>query len=352
MKSIIRCFIAACAVLAPAVAFAISVLPGDIVTPQSDNNGTVIVVHPSGDREVLSLYPSIGSGPAMSRPTSIARMPGGNFLVTDTFVHESLTRIDVATGNRTDVSLSGLGTGPWATPNDVLITNTGNTLVVFDGFVAQINLANGNRTVLSGLGVGSGPNFTFGGAGGSALDFRGHVIIGVHADKEIFDIDPTTGARTILSGPTRGAGPTLTNIMDLVVLPSGQIIVEGRSTSPPQNTLFSVDPTTGDRTAILSEPFPNFEYERMALGANGHVLASSPFLNDAIFSVNPATGARTLISGLGRGTGPSLFWGDMVLVTPEPSSAVLLGLCSCLTFATRRPARRSKQDAHQPTHRE
>src|SRR3954471_10234463 len=108
MKSIIRCFIAACAVLAPAAAFAISVLPGDIVTPQSDNNGTVIVVHPSGDREVLSLYPSIGSGPAMSRPTSIARMPDGSFLVTDTFAHESLTRIDAATGNRTGLSRSGL----------------------------------------------------------------------------------------------------------------------------------------------------------------------------------------------------------------------------------------------------
>src|SRR6478735_8275322 len=85
--------------------FAVQLQFGDIVAPQSDTFGTVIVFHScTGARESLSLYSIIGAGPAMSRPTSILTLPDGNFLVSDTFAHNALTQINAATGNRTDVS--------------------------------------------------------------------------------------------------------------------------------------------------------------------------------------------------------------------------------------------------------
>jgi hypothetical protein len=322
-------------VLAARSAAAIELLPGDIVTPQFDNTGTVLVVHPSGDREIFSLAPSIGTGPAMYRPTSIAQLPDGNFLVADTEIHSALTRIDAATGNRTDVARASLGIGPWGTPQDVLLTPTGNAIMVFDGFVAQINLTNGNRTLLSGLGVGSGPDFTFGGAGGSAFAASGHLLVGVYGDQQIYDIDLATGARSIFSGPSRGAGPALSHIMDIVVLSSGQVIAEGRGTGPANNSLFSIDPATGNRTILTTESGFNSEYERITLGAGGQLLGSAPFVS-SIFSVDPATGAKTLISGPTRGGGPAISWGDMVLIVPEPATITLLALALPVCWRRRR----------------
>jgi hypothetical protein len=311
---------------------AVQIQYGDIVAPQFDNNGTIIVIHPnSGNRETLSLYPSIGQGPQMVRPTSIAMLPDHNFLVVDTFTHQALTRIDASTGDRTDISSASIGTGSWGEPNTVLLTTTGDTILVCDGFVARVDLTTGNRTVLSGLGVGTGPSFSFQGAGGAALGVDGRLFIGAGGQRAVYVVDLNTGARSILSGAVNGTGPLLADIMDLVALPNGQIIVSDRNldNSPNfTNSLVSVDSLTGNRTVISTGAYPNNEYERIALALDGKLLGSVPSLN-AIFSIDPSTGARTLISGNGLGSGPGLFWGDMVQV-PEPNSMILV--TSCIAF--------------------
>ena len=312
------------------------VQPGDIVAPQFDNFGTVIVIHPNThSRELLSLAPNVGTGPAMSRPESIVRLPDGNFLVADTLSHEALTRINSQTGDRTDLASAFLGTGAWGTPWSVLLPQAGNVIAVFDGFVARVDLSNGNRTVISGKGVGSGPTFAFNGAGGAALDLLGHVVVGVYDQPAVYDIDLTTGARSILSGLGVGSGPALSHLLDVVVLPNGQIVAEGRLETPLTNQLFRIDPVTGNRTLISSGSYPNNEYERLALGTDGQLLGSVPSLS-AVFSIDPNTGARTLISGNGLGSGPALFWGDMVQIpVPEPSSVALLGVSATLLAGIR-----------------
>jgi len=313
------------------VVFAVQLQFGDIVAPQSDNFGTVIVVHPStGDREILSLYPNIGAGPAMSRPTSILTLPDGNFLVSDTFAHNALTQINAATGNRTDVSSASIGTGPWGDVQTVLLTSAGDTIMVADGFVARVNLATGNRTLISGLGAGSGPTYAFSGAGGAVLYRSGRLAIGTYdspLDNDqpaVYDVDLTTGARSILSGAGHGSGPPLSHIMDLAILPDGALVASGRDldVNPNVTELIRIDPFNGNRTIIATQPFAQSEYERLTLAPNGFLLGSDPFTADAIYSINPTTGARTLISGNARGNGPSLFWGDMVVV-PEPSAVTL-----------------------------
>jgi hypothetical protein len=317
-----------------------SIIVGDIVAPQSDNQGTVIVIHPStGNRELVSLFGSMGSGPKMSRPSSILILPDENFLVADTLSHPAITRIAPISGNRTDVSSPSIGTGPWAEVNTLLRTGGGDTIIVAENFVAKVDLNTGNRTVISGLGVGSGPSFAFNGAGGAVLSATGHLLIGVYDQPAIYDVDLATGARTVLSGLGQGAGPDLPHVMDLVTLPSGQIIVSARSfdSGPFIGNLLRVDPLTGNRTLISSGPYIDFEYERLALGFNGQLLGAVPGQN-AIYSVNPTNGSRTLISGNGLGTGPSLFWGDVVVV-PEPSTLALItiGSVGLLLAARQRP---------------
>ena len=302
--------ILACAsiLLVARVGVAVQISAGDIVAPQYDNSGTVIVIHPqTGSREILSLYPSIGQGPRMSRPTSIARLPDGNFLITDTFVHETLTRVDAATGNRTDIT-----TGDF----QAVLLDGGDPILVGDGSIYRVDLATGQKTLISGQGVGSGPEFQFGGAGGAALGSNGHVLIAAYNAPAIYDVNLVTGARSILSGLGHGSGPALSHLMDLVVLPNGQIIAEGRHYEVGINELFRIDPSTGNRTIITSHS-SNTEYERLALGYGGNLLGSMPY-QGSVVSINPATGATVVISGSGVGTGPALGWGDMVVV-PEPT---------------------------------
>jgi hypothetical protein len=296
--------------------------PGDIVSPQFDNVGTVIVIHPATQqRETLSLSPNVGTGPALIRPISVARLPDGNFLVADTEIHQALTKVNAVTGNRTDLASAIIGSGAWDSPNTVLLTANGDVILVCEGFVARVDLTNGNRTLISGDGVGSGPSFAFDGFGGAALDKLGHVVVGVYGQSALYDVDLVSGTRSILSGLGHGSGPELSHVMDVVTLPNGYIIAEGRHYESDLNELFDVDPVTGNRTLISSGSFQDFEYERLALGANGMLLGSAPSLR-AIFSIDPTTGARSLISGDGSGSGPVLFWGDMVQVpVPEPASA-------------------------------
>src|SRR5262249_56460639 len=94
--------------------------------------------------------------------------------------HSALTRINAATGNRTDVSSGSIGTGPWGDVETVLLTPAGDTIMVADGFVARVNLATGNRTLISGLGTGSGPTYAFSGAGGAVLYRSGRLAIGTY----------------------------------------------------------------------------------------------------------------------------------------------------------------------------
>ena len=306
---------------------AVELRQGDIVAPQSDNNGTVIVIDPStGNRQLLSLYPSVGTGPQMSRPTSIAMLPDDNFLVTDTFAHNALTLIDATTGNRTDIT-----TGDFQT----VLLDGGDPILVGDGSVYRVNLGTGIKTLISGQNVGSGPQFSFGGAGGAVLANNGDIVVASYGSSALYEINPFTGARSILSGMGQGSGPAFSNLLDVVALPNGQLIAEGRnfSVSPFVNELYRVDAVTGDRTVISTGAYPDNEYERLALRTNGQLLGSVATLN-AIFSINPSNGARTLVSGDGLGSGPNLFWGDMVVV-PEPSTIALAALGVALLLVRR-----------------
>ena len=342
MKFTISILIAASFLCSPSVASAVIIGPGDIVAPQSDNFGTVIVIHPTThQRETLSLAPNIGTGPSMSTPESILRLPNGDFLVADP---NGLFEVSSITGNRTIVSSPTVGTGNWAYPFTDLMTSSGDVICVFYNFVARVNLTTGDRTLISGLGVGTGPAITINGAGGATLDQLGHVVIASYEDRTVYDVNLATGTRSILSDSGHGGGPAISYLLDVVTLPNGQIVSENRNLDAGTNDLIRIDPVTGNRTLISSgSNEADNEYERLALGTDGRLLGSVPS-NRSLYSVDPTNGARTLISGPSLGSGPSLFWGDMVQIpVPEPASAGSLAAGATFLLAMLYLRRRSNK---------
>src|SRR5262249_24799733 len=165
------------------------------------------------------------------------------------------------------------------------ITLQGQSLLVsdfLDGFYA-VDLATGNRTKPSLGTTGPLPS--------SPLDIetntRGQVLLAMQSSgggtrtlpQGVAVWDPTTNLFSLLSGPGVGTGPNIT------------------SNGP-----------TG-----------------IAVEANGTVLLSDQTLG-VIFSIDPATGKRTILSDATHGLGPTFSAPQDVMVitsVPEPSSMLL-----------------------------
>jgi hypothetical protein len=329
--------------------FAITIHPGDIITPQFNNDGTILVVdYSTGNRQTLSEWPSIGAGPRMRRPTSIARFSDGDFLVSEAFTTHGIYRIDAETGDRTFISGVGSGssgepatrgTGPIDHVNSVQLTSTGEIILVNQagglmsggGFITRVDPVTGNRTLISGQGTGSGPVFQS--LHGAGLDSDGHLIVADYSQRAVFEVDLATGARSILSDATHGTGPVFGQVRDLVILPAGDIVaIAESSTSQFNYSLFQIDPTTGNRSVLLAN---SPDYQALSVGVDGWILGHPV---DSIFYVNPNNGNNYLISGADQ-TGHALFWGDMLQIpVPEPSTLVLsfVGLLCAVVWRCRR----------------
>jgi hypothetical protein len=64
-----------------------------------------------------------------------------------------------------------------------------------------------------------------------------------------------------------------------------------------------------------------------AVGLENGVIYVTDVVGDQIMSVDPATGARTLVSGPGRGTGPA-FVSPISVTSDSPDSVVVLARTS------------------------
>lgn len=216
-------FACICSIVVAATAWApsclaIQIKAGDIIAPQFIGEAVLVVDSTTGNRDTLSNYPSVGSGPRISFTTSIARLPSGEFLVAEDIIVQGISSIDPLTGNRTFMSGTGpnsngypasRGSGPIDHANSVLVTSDGQVILVNQGgttfptgFVTRIDLATGNRTLISGMGAGSG--FSFGTLGAGDLSSSDHLIVA--SSDSIVDVDLMNGLRTLVSGPGRGAG--------------------------------------------------------------------------------------------------------------------------------------------------
>ncbi len=154
-------------------------------------------------------------------------------------------------------------------------------------------------------------------------------------DWGIMQVDPVTGNRTIVSDNTHGAGASFTAPVGISITSTGALLVtdQGAPAVQPQpegsfvqfpavpTRVFLVDPTTGDRTVVSQDSLtatpPDPSYPAIGIGppigeptvarqlGNVYLLpAEDGLLNNVrLMGINPQTGNRTLISGVGRGAG-------------------------------------------------
>lgn len=335
---------------------AVTIEPGDLVTAQFDNFGSIWRVDPQTRwRELLSRWPAIGSGPRMSRLTSIAPLPDGDFLVADAGFGSGIYLIDRETGDRQFISGIGgpeqqgypasRGDGLIDTPFTVLLDGQGRIVVVnagggysTSGFISIVDAVTGDRTLVSGLGVGNGLELLH--PTGAVFDDTGRLLVADSVGRAIISVDLDTGTRSLVTGATRGDGPMLGDVHDVLVLPDGDIVASdiNYDVGPPfLSSLFRVDPLTGDRTVILSGSEIEDNFARISLGIDGEILASTASNEGSIFSIDPSTGHK-------RRVGTGLFWGDIYQnPIPEAPSAALLAVgatgCTSLVLRLRRQGR-------------
>ena len=205
------------------VAYASALQPGDIVVTtafSSTDLGLMVVDPVTGNRTILSDN-THGTGPDFTALGGVSVLPNGDLLVGDgnsfTSLGQSrLIEVDPATGNRTILSGSGVGSGP-AFQAVLGGLPYGNSIVAVDsqnqGALLSVDPTTGNRTIISGDGVGSGPAFSPSGTTISGTS----AIAALFGANQLMSIDLTTGNRTILSGPTVGTGPSFNSPIDVTL---------------------------------------------------------------------------------------------------------------------------------------
>ena len=269
-----------------------------------------------------------------------AQINPGDILVVDftaatNFGFGALFRVDLTTGQRTVLSdFADPGQGALgSSPRGVL--GAAGTILVLDvsagtsgrGVLFSVDPTTGQRTIRSDFGdPGQGElganlqSMTFGAASTILVVDD---AVGTSAGGVLFSVDPTTGQRTILSDfgdPGQGA---LGAILRGVALgAAGNILVLDVSAGTSGGgVLFSVDPTTGQRTILSDFGAPGqgvlgSEPVGVVLGAAGTILVvdheAGTNAGGALFSVDPTTGQRTILSDFGApgqgALGSEAFW--------------------------------------------
>jgi sugar lactone lactonase YvrE len=329
----------------------------------------------TGDRVAMSSSLR-GTGPAFASPEGIARAADGSILVANPFVPNVL-RVDPASGNRTVVSgctdticSTNVGTGPPLLQPRFVAIAAGGRVIVADRTVAgtyaivSVDPANGNRTVLSGCLdsgcstiVGTGP--AIGRLFGVAIEADGHIVA---ADGlAVFRIDPATGNRTLLSGcpdatctTPIGSGPAFGQPVDIAVEPSGALVVTYQIEDSIFGALRRIDPATGARTLVsgctdvacssFAGAGPTFANPfGIVRDRDGSLLVADTTL-EAVLRVDATTGNRTLVSGCADtscssalGSGGQFGQASGIALAPEPASwADALAAAVALALVPRR----------------
>ena len=160
---------------------------------------------------------------------------------------------------------------------------------------------------------------------------------------DVESFNPTTGVHTIISGAGVGTGPAFStagnSVTNVEFLLNGALVVEDGN-----NSLFSVDPLTGNRTQIAGTsvgtgPAYGGIVFQIGVEATGTVLAGG--LNGRqLIRIDPTTLNRTIVSDATHGTGATYFalTSGIAVVpqVPEPSTIVLAALGVLAIFACRR----------------
>jgi hypothetical protein len=257
----------------------------------TNQQGAVFAVNPqTGQRSLLSDFGNSAQGPLGQYPVGITVVPAGilglgqAIVVADAFAgtngQGALFKVDPVSGQRTLLSDFGLlSQGPAGVyPDSVawqgaLILPFGSSLLVTDGGAGtnglgalfSVNPFNGQRTLVSDFGnsgqgyVDSDLNsFPNGSVALSTLLLASSPLLlvadasaGTNEQGALFTINPSTGKRTLLSDFGDSAqGPLGLLPNGVVLLSAGYLVSDGGAGTNQLGALFTVNPETGQRTLL------------------------------------------------------------------------------------------------------
>ena len=315
----------------------------------------------TGEETIIS-SPMTGSGPSFSSLSALALDRGNNrVLVVDRGI-DALYAVDLATGDRTIVSGEDVGSGTvFDVPVGVAVGTDGTTAWVTDtglAAIVQIDLGSGNRSIISGMDVGGGASLAC--PHSIELAASGTFLVTEPCSPAVIEVHPETGDRTLVSSSRAGSGPALsapTSVSAHAGSDQAIVLSLGR--------VFAVDVGTGTRTiladtqdlggfagAIVSDTsqdaayvlvgtqllrlpldggtftvisgaetgagpgFPVSTRQAMTIEETGRLFVAFD-LSGVIFSVDLATGDRTIVADANTGTGPPLSALSSVVIDSE-----------------------------------
>jgi hypothetical protein len=277
---------------------------------------------PNGQPSLFA-HANTGSGPQPMVPTSVTKL--GNVLYFADVRGGALVKVDLATGIRSVVSSSTVGSGPAFAPFGNFAIDEANQRALAPGYegpnseaLLAVDLNTGNRTVVSDNTVGSGPHFqrpTL--IAWDAVANRTLVVDTDSFDPTMFSVDQQ-GNRTVVSNLDTGAPITALSgiVIDRTGARPAAIVTLGAQFSA--GTPYSVDLSTGDISANASVHALGLwmhPTERALLAADGQGISIFDFTN-----------APRLVSGRGAagitaGSGIEMLYPDSVVADPVTNVA-------------------------------
>jgi len=141
---------------------------------------------------------------------------------------------------------------------------------------------------------------------------------------QVIEVDRGSGARTLISGNGRGSGPALVMPNSVAVGPGGDILVTDIAPVTGNPRLLRINPTTGNRSVLTGVGVGGGPAVNVAaVGVEGGIIYVTDVVGNQIMSVDPATGNRTLVSGPGAGGGAP-FFSPVSITSDRPGSIVVL----------------------------
>lgn len=291
----------------------------------------------TGERTVLS-SDDVGSGPRLDNPIALAvDADGGRILVLDEGL-PALLAVDPATGDRTVIADATTGAGPaLVTPVAMDVDLAGGRALILDNDLTttpgtplvtlySVDLTTGERTVIADAATGDG----------ALLIAPVAVAIDVANDRAlVLDVDETvpsitlyavaldTGAATVVSDATSEGSPIdspSAMLLDTSVDPATRVIVLDEGA----DAVLAVDLATGARSIVSADDNKSDEPQlsvptaiALEVGEQSTRILVLDSGLDALLAVQPATGARSFVTGVSIGKGPGL--GDPVAMMYDNS---------------------------------